>query len=153
MAFLALRFLNFNPLPHTRENFLFLRNDNFILRFQSTPSYEGELFAIVRISNTTKNFNPLPHTRENKSPPRCFGWLRISIHSLIRGRTLFHRITKQLDRFQSTPSYEGEHKYHTLLLIHHYISIHSLIRGRTPYVVQFLHTLQISIHSLIRGRT
>ncbi len=34
--------LNFNPLPHTRENCEKLLGKFLVLAFQSTPSYEGE---------------------------------------------------------------------------------------------------------------
>ena len=78
---------DFNPLPHTRENYkkaaeklkksifqstpsyegeqLSENQKTIISQFQSTPSYEGEQFCGVELSDDWK----------------------ISIHSLIRGRT------------------------------------------------------------------
>ena len=56
--------------------------------FQSTPSYEGELIHIGLHKLVFWDFNPLPHTRENpKRFSRIVKNIRISIHSLIRGRT------------------------------------------------------------------
>ena len=98
--------------------------------FQSTPSYEGEhtpepgkqcLVDFNPLPHTRENnmpdvrtgssyyFNPLPHTRENSGAIQSLKTDKISIHSLIRGRT---KLT--------------EKEWKRLL-----ISIHSLIRGRT----------------------
>ena len=120
---------HFNPLPHTRENSdkmtntsLFFISIHSLIRgrtaseltgltltlFQSTPSYEGEPVH-GQCRNCGGNFNPLPHTRENYSDKVSPHFLAISIHSLIRGRTIaaFSSGVKDM-LFQSTPSYEGE---------------------------------------------
>ena len=144
----------FNPLPHTRENIVCFLSWSAPTRFQSTPSYEGERAAKAAWENLVTDFNPLPHTRENSRFPivaamsrkyfnplphtrenqasyRLGYRLRISIHSLIRGRTHGHwKESANLD-----------------------ISIHSLIRGRTVINIPTLKRIEISIHSLIRGRT
>ena len=120
----------FNPLPHTRENTAHSLGNDLNKRFQSTPSYEGELssfFAFSRYGNfnplphtrenstpiagasTLSNFNPLPHTRENSSKAKNTEKSTISIHSLIRGRTCAIYVNcSDSFGFQSTPSYEGE---------------------------------------------
>ncbi len=100
----------FNPLPHTRENYIIERYAVTQKIFQSTPSYEGERRHAARHAHhrrtfqstpsyegerppskddpkKNENFNPLPHTRENRTAGR--EWTVIKI-------------------FQSTPSYEGE---------------------------------------------
>ena len=77
--------------------------------FQSTPSYEGE--------------------RSYRKQKRLEN--AISIHSLIRGRTVIDKIIQCRSD----------------------ISIHSLIRGRTGIPPDMEVRLKISIHSLIRGRT
>ena len=56
--------------------------------------------------------------------------------------------------FQSTPSYEGELNFVSTFKDPVIISIHSLIRGRTCFLSFWVCGLgNISIHSLIRGRT
>ena len=78
---------DFNPLPHTRENVKCGIHTAQNGEFQSTPSYEGEL---VTYSKVTVG-------------------MPISIHSLIRGRTHQHKHQREFQNlFQSTPSYEGE---------------------------------------------
>ena len=77
----------FNPLPHTRENVRHNGTFENLGGFQSTPSYEGELSA---------------EASESVFP-------KISIHSLIRGRTIASKPRRTArNGFQSTPSYEGE---------------------------------------------
>ena len=101
---------HFNPLPHTRENGASRPDKSLRREFQSTPSYEGELYIEAEWTEQAV----------------------ISIHSLIRGRTVsptFHFFI--IYAFQSTPSYEGEHAIDCLELALAMISIHSLIRGRT----------------------
>ena len=73
---------------------------------------------------------------------RCYAStaVLISIHSLIRGRTL-HRSQRSAVRyiFQSTPSYEGEQATICLSDPPLSISIHSLIRGRTLWTMNVHH--------------
>ncbi len=98
----------FNPLPHTRENTAHSLGNDLNKRFQSTPSYEGELSSFFAFSRYG-NFNPLPHTRENSSKAKNTEKSTISIHSLIRGRTCAIYVNcSDSFGFQSTPSYEGE---------------------------------------------
>ena len=80
-------------------------------------------------------------------------YLNISIHSLIRGRTIKSSVSSSESTFQSTPSYEGEHTTVLRVKKGQLISIHSLIRGRTRNVNKCWNGNIISIHSLIRGRT
>ena len=78
-----------------------------------------------------RHFNPLPRKRENDCRTHRIYHLRISIHSLVRGRTLLGENT--LSSFK--------------------ISIHSLVRGRTQFKRNRISNQSISIHSLVRGRT
>ena len=142
---------DFNPLPHTREN-----------------------YSITFIHLRTIYFNPLPHTRENfiKQPKQLKP--TISIHSLIRGRTAgqayggnssiisIHSLIRGRTQssfgyagslaFQSTPSYEGELYCRSDRLLFRYFN--PLPHTRENTSVNW-HSLpdSISIHSLIRGRT
>ena len=122
---------NFNPLPHTRENDIPKLIKSIKNKFQSTPSYEGELLSRVIVDCLGSDFNPLPHTRENYSI--TFIHLRtIYFNPLPHTRENFIKQPKQLK-----PT----------------ISIHSLIRGRTAGQAYGGNSSIISIHSLIRGRT
>ena len=100
---------HFNPLPHTRENArdFYSRNPDAI--FQSTPSYEGELLGKFSFISEIKFQSTPSYEGEPDIYMRCYDKKKISIHSLIRGRT--------------------RGGYHGLYI--ELISIHSLIRGRT----------------------
>ena len=100
---------------------------------------------------------------------------RISIHSLIRGRTVNSSQVAQIKEFQSTPSYEGEQrrKYHGIQLWYfnplphtrenterfwgivgadNFNPLPHTRENAIPMPTRFT-GWQISIHSLIRGRT
>ena len=80
---------DFNPLPRKREN----------------PTCGGT-------SRKSYHFNPLPRKRENFAcSDKCCRKIKISIHSLVRGRT---------EKLRKGSIMES-------------ISIHSLVRGRTLY--------------------
>ena len=101
--------VNFNPLPHTRENVNTFAFHILINQFQSTPSYEGELSSTVR-----DRFQGL-----FQSTPSY------------EGEHIHLALTLSAPLFQSTPSYEGEQQRINFYLAKLDISIHSLIRGRT----------------------
>ena len=124
--------IHFNPLPREREN-------------------ETSIASTI----SSENFNPLPRERENESVRyNASRSCKISIHSLVRGRTAF-KFCKQsaissisihsLVRGRTQNS-AGEQR----ML---YISIHSLVRGRTIKHSETPSLSRISIHSLVRGRT
>ena len=104
--------VNFNPLPHTRENskkHIVFRCDGL---FQSTPSYEGEHSPVcdkpprikISIHSLIRGRTPVIVSKKLVCA--------ISIHSLIRGRTAFLlNFIRRMTLFQSTPSYEGEPLY------------------------------------------
>ena len=143
--------------------------------FQSTPSYEGERQKQGQRHRPDVHFNPLPHTRENLDREKVIQKLNISIHSLIRGRTVARQKIPRKAPFQSTPSYEGElvpsmstvpiaSDFNPLPHTRENYSI-TFIHLRTIYFNPLPHTREnfikqpkqlkptISIHSLIRGRT
>ena len=72
---------NFNPLPRKREN-----------AFNASQSF------------TARYFNPLPRKRENGGYDQAVSSTTISIHSLVRGRTLHLYRGDTRKPFQSTPS-------------------------------------------------
>ena len=126
-------YIHFNPLPRERENPLGLRVDKPIWWFQSTPSWEGELF-FKRLLSNGRYFNPLPRERENSTIRKLRGCTAGYFNPLPRER-------------------ENQTRIH-ISDSNMFISIHSLVRGRT---LSHLHgkfdRYQISIHSLVRGRT
>ncbi len=63
------------------------------------------------------------------------------------------RPCRRRDKFQSTPSQEGEQQAEILKFAYSEISIHSLARGRTSSLPRISKSHSISIHSLARGRT
>ncbi len=86
------------------------------IKFQSTPSYEGELTSLViNISNSVFQSTP------SYEGEHC---------GVVKG--LVDEI------FQSTPSYEGEQSLGKITSDHISISIHSLIRGRTIFITYLL---------------
>ena len=77
------------------------------------------------------HFNPLPHTRENSvlisiQPKWC-----ISIHSLIRGRTILPRSVSDFPKNFNPLPHTRENYNAKMREQDPFISIHSLIRGRT----------------------
>ena len=100
--------------------------------FQSTPSQEGEP-SMRACSTWFLDFNPLPRKRENDNYHNLPQTEKISIHSLVRGRTAtpsaieaiqsisIHSLARgrtaedtsyfAVKEFQSTPSQEGERRW------------------------------------------
>ena len=101
----------FNPLPHTRENLEMAWKTVKYNDISIHSLIRGRTNCGVHSSSSIPNFNPLPHTRENTNltPQKYINYLfqstpsyegeradveaemhgdGISIHSLIRGRTL-----------------------------------------------------------------
>ena len=99
----------FNPLPRKRENYVSGGKFNPVSNFNPLPRKRENLQTVITFA-PTEYFNPLPRKRENAQPhPGAVLALKISIHSLVRGRTFFC-------------------VFFVFLI---YISIHSLVRGRT----------------------
>ena len=146
------------------------------LRFQSTPSQEGELRASPPLRF---GFSISIHSLVRG---RTFGELEgrevnvISIHSLVRGRTSRKRKVFALRTYFNPLPRKREnvpYKNKAVRLDCHFnplprkrencfrpgsvfnvlISIHSLVRGRTGGLPPFHCSDSISIHSLVRGRT
>ena len=120
--------------------------------FQSTPSYEGEPL-LGGNSLINDYFNPLPHTRENLAASDINTTSTISIHSLIRGRTIRLIYLFRAQIFQSTPSYEGEHELAHIYLGHLKFQSTPSYEGEQLAIDEDIKIIDISIHSLIRGRT
>ena len=99
----------FNPLPRKRENLC--------------------RFAVLR---SDRYFNPLPRKRENDAPVWTDEHLEISIHSLVRGRTLSEqKQNPALTDFNPLPRKRENHITAKSVMPLFSISIHSLVRGRT----------------------
>ena len=78
--------VDFNPLPHTRENRL---QSSVYIRI-----YDISIHSLIRGRTASQHIYT------------AVKW--ISIHSLIRGRTCLSCSRREENKFQSTPSYEGE---------------------------------------------
>ena len=98
-------------------------------------------------------FNPLPRKRENVDNQNEARKKLISIHSLVRGRTILTQSFwslaadfNPLPRKRENKSLGGHNTVKG-------ISIHSLVRGRTQSELDDTNKAAISIHSLVRGRT
>ena len=78
----------FNPLPRKRENYRTTILANLSKDFNPLPrKRENDVQDISSLM--LSHFNPLPRKRENDNLLVTVVVLRISIHSLVRGRTLF----------------------------------------------------------------
>ena len=127
----TVRAVDFNPLPRKRENQTDNHQHQSVYNFNPLPrKRENEEQPHYRLF--WFYFNPLPRKRENSHSPLISRLApKISIHSLVRGRTAII-----MGRLTADP-----------------ISIHSLVRGRTTLAVTLSSKDRISIHSLVRGRT
>ena len=110
--------------------------------FKFTFSCEKEHNALLRFY-CYAYFNPLPHTRENQQL-YCRSHLCKNFNPLPHTReNATAQFFKAVRRFQSTPSYEGEH-------FDSKISDDKKLFQSTP---SYEENQLISIHSLVRGRT
>ena len=101
---LSLRYIrHFNPLPRKRENHQPTAGAAVPIYFNPLPR-KRENDTIKKALKTDIYFNPLPRKRENAEQFREFEREIISIHSLVRGRTLIRHTASRCALFQSTPS-------------------------------------------------
>ena len=130
-----------------------MRKYNEYIKFQSTPSYEGEPAEFKTLSDAAKISI---HSLIRGRTAMCGYWVgvgNISIHSLIRGRTNLYRQAYRACRYFNPLPHTRENVVELCSIGGIIISIHSLIRGRTGGKDCSSFHCYISIHSLIRGRT
>ena len=101
-------FVKFQSTPSYEGELFRPYLSNILTKFQSTPSYEGERYS-GGYGNYKRDFNPLPHTRENLLSLR---WAVEMLHfnplPHTRENIFAQPYVLAWTLFQSTPSYEGE---------------------------------------------